>query len=222
MEIFEGIDLFLFDLDGLLVDTERLHWHAYQRMCQVFGATLGWDFPTYLQIAGGSAHGIHQRIRQEIPQLFDGRQWEDLYVVKKEQFFELLSSSTIPLMEGVEAFLSHLATFRKPMVVVTHSPKRFIDKVQASHPIFKVMADWVCREMYTAPKPAPDGYLAACAGQHILPQRALGFEDTVRGIDSLVAAGIRPILVNSHDESARMYCRQKGISVISSFLKLIV
>jgi HAD superfamily hydrolase (TIGR01509 family) len=222
MRIFEEIDLFLFDLDGLLVDTEMLHWKAYQKMCQAFGYTLGWDYPTYLGVAGGSADGIHKRIQREIPQLFHGRMWEELYAVKKEKFFEILASSPIPLMPGVEQCLPRLAAFQKPMAVVTHSPKRFVEMVQASHPVFGWITRWVSREMYDAPKPAPDGYLAACRELKVPPDRAIGFEDTVRGIDSLLAAGVHPVLVNENDQSARAYCEQKGLSVIASFFEITI
>ncbi len=220
MRTFEEIDLFLFDLDGLLVDTEILHWKAYQKMCQVFGYTLDWDFRTYLQVAGGSADGIARRIQREMPQLFFGRKWDELYAIKKEKFLELLASSPIPLMQGVEQCLSRLATLQKPMVVVTHSSTKIVKTVQASHPVFSLITQWVAREMYEAPKPAPDGYRAACDILKVAPGRAIGFEDTVRGIDSLLAAGVQPILVNGHDTAARGYCQQKGLSVIASFSEL--
>jgi beta-phosphoglucomutase len=217
MRIFEHIDLVLFDLDGLLVDTERLHWKAYQKMCEAFGSTMDWDYPIYLRVAGGSAHGIQKQLLEEIPSLFHGRTWEELYAVKKEKFFELLTSSPIPLMPGVEQCLPRLATLQKPMVVVTHSPQRFVEMVQSSCPVFKLITRWVSREMYDAPKPAPDGYRVACSMMKVPPERAVGFEDTVRGIDSLLAAGVYPVLVNANDQSARAYCEERGGMVFSTF-----
>ena len=207
----------LFDLDGLLVDTEQLHWQAYRHMCEHFGCALEWDFPLYLQIAGGSAGGIRDRMREELPQLFEGRTWDQLYEVKREKLFDLLAHSPIPLMKGVAESLPVLAKMGIPMVVVTHSPRAFVDLVQASHPVFALMASWVYREMYSAPKPAPDGYLQACHMVEVDPKRAIGFEDTVRGIESLVAAQVLPVLINASDPSARSYCQEKGIRVLASF-----
>ena len=221
MRTFEKMDLFLFDLDGLLVDTEILHWKAYQKMCQEFGFSLGWDYPTYRDVAGGSSDGIRQRLAQEIPQLFYGRTWEDLYAVKKEKLFDLLSTSKITLMPGVEACLSSLTFLKKPMVVVTHSSKRFVEMIQQAHPVFSLITRWIYREMYQAPKPSPDGYKTACLQMNVAPERAVGFEDTIRGIDALVSAGVNPVLVNAEDQSARSYCQQKGIPVLSS-LELVL
>jgi beta-phosphoglucomutase len=216
MRTFEKIDLFLFDLDGLLVDTEILHWKAYQEMCKEFGFSLGWDYPAYRGIAGGSSDGIRHRLMQEIPQLFSGRTWEELYAIKKQKLFELVRTSQIALMPGVEICLPALALLKKPMVVVTHSSKRFVEMVQESHPVFSLITRWICREMYQSPKPSPDGYRTACMQMDVAPERAIGFEDTVRGIDALVSAGVNPVLVNADDQSARAYCQQKGIPVFSS------
>ena len=211
------VDAMLFDLDGLLVDTEQLHWKAYRQMCEHFGCRLDWEFPLYLQIAGGSAGGIHEKMKKEIPQLFEGRTWEQLYDVKRQKLFDLLAHAEIPLMKGVAKALPILARAGVPMVVVTHSPKAFVDLVRAAHPLFSLMKSWVYREMYSAPKPAPDGYLRACQEVGVDPRRTVGFEDTVRGIESLVAAKIRPVLINASDASARAYCQEKGIRVFSSF-----
>ena len=214
MSLFDAL---LFDLDGLLVDTEQLHWKAYRSMCEHFGCKLTWGFPLYLEIAGGSAKGIEERMRQELPRLFLGRTWEELYAIKRQKLFDLLAHSPIPLMKGVAEALPALAEEGVPMAVVTHSPKAFVDLVKKAHPVFEAMTAWVYREMYSAPKPAPDGYLRACQEIGVTPERSVGFEDTVRGIESLVAAGVRPVLVNANDPSARSYCEERGIPVFSGF-----
>jgi beta-phosphoglucomutase len=211
------VDAMLFDLDGLLVDTERLHWQAYRQMCEHFGCKLDWEFPLYLQIAGGSAGGIREKMKEEIPQLFEGRSWEQLYDIKRQKLFDLLAHTTIPLMKGVAEALPALANNGVPMVVVTHSPKAFVDLVRSAHPLFSLMSSWVYREMYNAPKPDPDGYLRACQEVHVVPNRAVGFEDTIRGIESLVAAKVQPVLINANDPSAQSYCKERGISTFSSF-----
>lgn len=217
-----SFDLVLFDLDGLLVDTERLHWQAYRQMCQEYGYVMDWDYPLYLQVAGGSAEGIRDRLQREHPGLFDGRTWAELYEVKRQKLFALLASSQISLMQGVEEVVSMFAREKIPMWVVTHSPKAFVDLVQKAHPIFLQFRGWVYREMYGAPKPAPDGYRIACQNAGVAPDRAIGFEDTVRGIDALVAAHIRPVLVNMADSSARTYCNERGIESYCSFDEVVI
>lgn len=214
-------DLLLFDLDGLLIDTEQLHWNAYQQMCLKFGCILTWDFPLYLSIAGGSAHGVQKRIESEFPTLFQGRSWEELYAIKQEILFTLLASSPIPLMPGVKECLFSLASSGKPMVVVTHSPKTVIQMVQQAHPVFEVISRWICREMYKAPKPAPDGYLKACEEMNVIPERAIGFEDSVRGIDSLVAAGCCPVLINGRDPLARKECQTREVAAFSAMTEAL-
>jgi HAD superfamily hydrolase (TIGR01509 family) len=216
MRIPDYVDLILFDLDGLLVDTERLHWQAYQRMCRVFGCTLSWDLPTYLAIAGGSATGICERMRIEIPELFHGREWDELYAVKREQFYALVQSSVIHLMPGAALCLHKLSTTGIPRVVVTHSSQRFVEIVRSAHPIFSTITHWVAREQYRQPKPAPDGYRTACRDTGVVPERAIGFEDTMRGVQSLIAAQIHAVLVGNPDFDTKIACEQQGVAIISS------
>jgi HAD superfamily hydrolase (TIGR01509 family) len=222
MRIPDTTDLILFDLDGLLVDTEHLHWQAYQHMCQEYGQILPWDFPDYLKISGGSSTGVREQLEAKIPELFQGRDWDELYNVKRQKLYEILSSTPIPLMKGVEHCLPLLAGSGRPLSVVTHSPQRFVEMVKAAHPVFALITRWIWREMYKAPKPAPDGYVRACAELNISPARAIGFEDSVRGVEALIAAHIPAVLVNGVDPSARFACAHKKVRMISSLQEIEV
>ncbi|MBS0655353.1 MAG: HAD hydrolase-like protein, partial [Verrucomicrobia bacterium] len=58
MDWISHYQLFLFDLDGLLVNTEETHYRAYARMCRDRGFTLPWDFPAYFRIAQSHSDAI--------------------------------------------------------------------------------------------------------------------------------------------------------------------
>jgi HAD superfamily hydrolase (TIGR01509 family) len=213
------IDLILFDLDGLLVDTEQFHWKAYQVMCRMKNETLSWDFQTYLQIAGSSATSIRQQLQRDVPSIFERSTWEELYQMKKNALWEILTTSPIPLMQGVEEWIQKISP-KKPIAVVTHSPCEFVERVRKNFPIFSSIDRWISREMYQEPKPAPDGYLFACRTLGIEPKRAIGFEDSLRGIDALDRAGCRAVLVNARDSRLQAVCRSRGIPVFSSFTEI--
>jgi HAD superfamily hydrolase (TIGR01509 family) len=188
--------LFLFDLDGLLVDTERFHWQAYQEMCQQYGQSLLWDFDVYLQISGSSDTAIRERLFVEYPSLFEGRSWEEMYTTKSLILHKFLCSLPIPLMLGVEELLNKFSEESKRMVVVTHSSEAVVSAVRKSHPVFSKISTWISRAQYQRAKPAPDCYLLACSVCSVKPEDAVGFEDSLRGIQALVSAGCRPVLVN--------------------------
>lgn len=208
--------LLLFDLDGLLVDTEPFHWEAYKSACETLGGRLPWDFQEYLILAGRSATAIQEALQNVQPGIFQKHTWEELYRIKKAQVQKLLEQESIPLMPGVKAFIE--LHRQKPKAIVTHSPKAFSDLILKTHPFLSQVPCWIYREKYTVPKPSPESYLLACREMNVDPTKALGFEDTLRGIDALVQAGCTPILVNSTNKEFQKICSERQILAIPSFL----
>lgn len=215
-KMIASAELLLFDLDGLLVDTEVFHWQAYRATCEKLGGSLPWSFQKYLALSGKSATAIEEQLRLEQPILFHGRTWNDLYVEKKRQLESILATKPIPLMPGVEPFIA--AHSHKPMAVVTNSPKAFTELVMRNHPFLANISCWVYREKYKAPKPSPEGYLCACREKGTPPHNAVGFEDSLRGVEALLAAGCTPILVNDRDDGFQKVCFERNILVVPSFL----
>jgi len=206
---FEDFDLFLFDLDGLLIDSEAMHWRAYKAMCAQFGCTMKWDLASYLVTAGSSADALQQKLREEFPRIFEGREWAEIYALKQQALFEQIRTNPPEPMPGAQVFVQQLKRLNKPMVVVTHSPKEVVNSVQG---LFPEIDRWVTREDYVCSKPAPDGYLCACHLYAVDPSRAIGFEDTVKGIQALEAAGCHAVLVNAQAKKER--------NVVGSFVEL--
>ncbi|MBI3211630.1 MAG: HAD family phosphatase, partial [Simkania negevensis] len=84
MDWIERYELFLFDFDGLLVDTEPLHFEAYRKLCQERGFELEWDFKTFCKIAHAKASGTRDALYELFPDLFRQEpNWAILYAEKK-------------------------------------------------------------------------------------------------------------------------------------------
>ena len=66
MEWIEEYDLFLLDFDGLLVNTERVHYQAYQQVVQEMGQSKGielsWSFEQYCAIAHSNSTALSQAV----------------------------------------------------------------------------------------------------------------------------------------------------------------
>lgn len=187
-------DIILFDFDGLLVDTEPLHFLAYKEMCFRNGVYLNWDFTRFCKEAHSSALGIWKAFQQEFPLLLKNKSRELLYHEKKEIYQELLKTTTPKLMPGVDILLQALAISPILSAVVTNSTRSQIEPLREELSILNVIPLWLTREDYKLAKPAPDGYLQAIKklGKK---KRVIGFEDTLKGIHSLQAAGVEAILV---------------------------
>lgn len=190
-KLSENFDLFLFDFDGLLVDTEQLHFEAYQEMCRRRGYELNWDINQFFKSAHLSATGIRTDLQTLFPALFESEpRWEVLYGEKKKIYEDSLKEGKLSLLPGVESLLQRLQRLGKKRCVVTNSARVQIDEIKAQISILQTIPYWFTREDYQRPKPAPDGYLRALKELKEPGDRVVGFEDSLRGYQSLKGAGV--------------------------------
>jgi beta-phosphoglucomutase len=187
---------FLFDFDGLLVDTERVHFAAYKELCRRYGCEINWDFQKFCYEAHRKAMGIWDALAREFPAIFENEmQRRALYDEKKRIYVELLKETRLELMEGVPSLLKCLAEKGIQRAVVTNSPREHIEIIKEALPLLKTIPLWITREDYSHPKPSPEGYLIAMAKLAKTADRIIGFEDTLKGVKALLAAGVESILI---------------------------
>lgn len=188
--------LFLFDFDGLLVNTEELHFLAYKTMCSRRGFDLDWSFERYCQSAHYSADILGRELYEKFPGLYKMEpSWDVLYLEKKNLIVELLKEGRAALMPGVKELLEALEEANIPRVVVTHSPLELIDAARQNNPVLHTIPHWITRHDYTHPKPHSECYLKAISmyGENLDP--IIGFEDTPRGLNALLGTRAVPVIV---------------------------
>jgi beta-phosphoglucomutase len=182
-------DVILFDLDGLLVNTEEIHFQAYLTMLKNRGCKASFTFNEFAAIAHTSSHGLREWLSPFVP----GIPWDVLYQEKQKAYLDLLEKGAISLLPGVSEFLS--MTSHQKRAVATNSNEAQVSLIRKHVPALNVIKTWVTREQYSNPKPAPDAYLTAYQKLAIRNDRALGFEDSLRGIQALQSAGFDAILI---------------------------
>lgn len=201
----------LFDFDGLLVNSEPLHYAAYMQMCKEHAIEIDWDFAKFCHAAHSQAGGFFTALEKQVPGIFSGRlSAASLYADKKRIYEELLVAKPVELMPGVSEVLAKLKDLDVRHAVVTNSPKGQIDVVRKKQPQLDEIPLWVTREDYKQPKPAPDGYLLAMGKLGRDKELVIGFEDTLKGIRSLIAAGAEAVLVSASDYRGIEPCRELG------------
>ncbi len=200
MNWVQDYQLFLFDFDGLLVDTEQLHYASYLEMSRQRGCPLNWDFQRFCVEAHSKAMGFFDGLEREYPDVFkEGPSKQELYEEKKRIYAEMLQKTPLELMEGAEPLLEALDARKIKSAVVTNSPKAQIEIIKNALPKLHMIPLWVTREDYSTPKPSPEGYLKAIALLGNPGDRIVGFEDTLKGLQALVAAGVESMLICPSD-----------------------
>lgn len=212
MQWISEYQLFLFDFDGLLVNTEEIHFMAYQRMCHQRGFTLSWDFNRYCKSAHYSSDALKIDIYAEFPELqLQEPSWDVLYAEKKQAMLDLLHEGAVHLMPGVERLLTELQKANIKRCVVTHSPSDLVAIARNKNPILNSIPNWITRKDYTHPKPHSECYLKAIELLAAPGDRVIGFEDTPRGLQALLGTNAKPVLVCRAEYPEIAHFKTKGV-----------
>lgn len=183
------IGAILFDLDGTLVDTERLQWRAYADVLARYGVSI--DLPEYTRrfiAAGGGpewacrTHGLPiepAALRAEKARVYAG-------------FVPLAVAPCPGAAEALARLAPHFA-----LGVVTNSVRAEVDAILAHLGFASSLRVVVAREDYVEAKPAPDGYLEAARRLALAPASCVVVEDTPRGCAAGRAAGMPVVAVPS-------------------------
>lgn len=198
MQWIHNYQLFLFDFDGVLVNTEELHYRAYQKMCADRGFSLEWPWKTYIRAAMFESTGLKEGVYRALPALYAQEpNWDVLYAEKKQAYADLLRRREVKLMPGVESLLQALEEAKIKRCVVTHSALEQIEIISSYLPALKSIPNWITREDYSQPKPHPECYQKAVA-IHALPNdKVIGFEDSPRGLKALLGSSAEGVLLSS-------------------------
>jgi HAD superfamily hydrolase (TIGR01509 family) len=193
MKWIRQFQLFLFDFDGLLVNTEHLHYQAYVNMLARRGRTLDWNFAEFCSLAHLNDTALREAIYTAFPDLEPN--WDLLYEEKKQAYLNLLLSGKVELMPGVERLLKELATAGIRRCVATNSLLEQTRLISAQLPILQTIPAWITREDYTKSKPDPECYLRAIELVGQPGDRIIGFEDSIRGLRALQETPALPVLI---------------------------
>lgn len=196
MVAINDYQLFLFDFDGLLVNTEELHWKAYRKLCAFYGFDLNETFLEYCLACHSEATGPRDYLYRLFPDL-KTYNWQELYEKKCEIYSSLIEKTE--LMPGAKDLLQTLNDRGIKRAVVTHSCLEHIATIRSQHPILQTISHWITREDYTQPKPNPECYQVAIERLAEPGDRIIGFEDSPRGLNALKGTEAQPVIVCSND-----------------------
>jgi beta-phosphoglucomutase len=196
----------IFDLDGLLADTEKLHWRAYHEALQAHGAVLTEaDYAEHWVRAG---KGIGDWLMQH------GLNFDPLALRahKSKRYLELLATELQP-MAGALELLEELRG-KKTLALASSSYRDAVDGVVRGLDIGHYFQVIVTGLDVARVKPAPDIFLAAARQAGALPSQCLVLEDAEKGVLAAIEAGMSCIAVPT--EQTRHHDFSQATRVCSS------
>jgi HAD superfamily hydrolase (TIGR01509 family) len=180
----------IFDMDGLMFDTENLTIPLWEVAGKPFGYNLTRDI--ILRMVGISGERAQAVLLEEFGSDFP-------YEAIRDEFRALVSKEIekkgVPKKPGLMYLLDRLRGANIPLGVATSTRStRAIDLLEKAGILDRFKA-LTCGEDITNGKPAPDIFLLAAKKLGQPPCNCVGFEDSTAGLMSLHAAGIRSVYI---------------------------
>jgi len=188
-------DLYLFDMDGLLIDTESLHYESYKLTLKRKGFDLDWDLNKYLSVAHRSNVALKEEITKAFPDVLKDTSWEDFYNSKQMVFTQLLHTNDVLMMEGAKETLLRVKQKNKISCVVTNSQRDHVEMLINKSEDLKLIDHWIVREDYIKAKPDPSCYLLAIE-KYGQDKKCIGFEDSEKGLMALCNTPAQPVWIS--------------------------
>ena len=186
----DGLAAVLFDMDGLLVDTEPLWLETETEVMARLGAP--WTPEDQQALLGGSmartvGYLLAKATRPAPPETVE--RWMTEGVLAR------VRAGRVTVRPGVRKLLAEVARAGLPHALVTSSQRVFAEAVLDATGITFPLT--VCAEDVTAGKPDPEPYLLAAKLLDVDPARCVALEDSPNGVASATAAGCRVLAVPS-------------------------
>ncbi len=197
----------MFDFDGVIADSERLHLRAYQEMLAPEGITMSTAdyFARYL---GYDDVGVFKALGRDHDVPMDEHRVSEL-IARKGQRYESLAAAGEMLFPGAADFI-RAAAAAVPIAIasgaLTHEIEEVLERA-GLRPLFPVI---VGADQTEHSKPHPDPYNAAFdrlrshSGRDLIAQRTVAIEDSRWGLVSARAAGLRCVAVTNTYSDAEL------------------
>ncbi|MCR5494712.1 MAG: HAD family phosphatase [Treponema sp.] len=179
----------IFDMDGVLLDTETISWKTWRIAAEEYGLKD-------IDSANSKCMGANRIHIAEILKSIYGQDFDGIKFLNRtsELFDEIEKSQGIPLMPFTEEALDYL-TGKYTLALASSTRKFKVYRQLGACKIIQYFETITCGDQVENSKPAPDIYLKACESIGIKPENCAAIEDSPNGVRSAKAAGLYTIMI---------------------------
>lgn len=203
----------IFDFDGVLVDSEPLHYRAFLRTAKQLGYDVDFDYATYLKryVGYDDRDGFRAMLKdtaasannQAAVAVDASEQTIDHLCAAKQRVFNAIVAEGVAVVPGVLELLDSLPS-GLPIAVASGATREDIEQILGATDLTDRFEVIVSATDVTRSKPDPETYRSAfeqLAARHaelaLSPARCLAIEDTPTGIASARAAGLQTLAIET-------------------------
>ncbi|MDE6729242.1 MAG: HAD family phosphatase [Oscillospiraceae bacterium] len=209
----------IFDMDGLMFDTEKLLAKYWMQAAQEAGYPM--QLEHVLGIRSLSAIYAKPRLQEIFGQNFD---YETIRARRRELTAQHLALHGIEKKPGLEPLLAYLHEHDYKIAVATATDRERTENYLKQTGIDKYFQNFVCGDMVTKGKPDPEIYLTASRTLGLSPGECIALEDSPNGILSAYRAGCKPVMIPDLSEpdeelQTRLYACLPDLSHVINLLE---
>lgn len=175
----------IFDMDGLMIDSERMTYQGYIKVMGKMGLTISEDF--YKTLLGKQVAFAHEQFRilygEEFPV-------EQVIVDVHEYLADVFENEGVPVKKGLVELLTYLKESNYKICVATSSHRDRMEHILGLAGVLDYFDQSVCGPEVKNGKPNPDVFLKACEKLDIDVSEAIVLEDSEAGIQASYTAHI--------------------------------
>ena len=212
----------IFDMDGLILDTEAIYCESNVSTAPDFGLT-GFDKEYYKEEIGLSEEHAYAKYLADYSNL-PKENIDGFFKASRQKVRETFASTGAPLKPGIKEILTYLNEAGIPCVVASSNTEEAIEQLLNKANLMSYFKDTVSGDDVTHAKPHPEIVEVALAKLGTKAEETLMLEDSLNGIRASHTAGIPVIMVPdllAPDEEAlaKSYAVKKDLFEVLEFIK---
>ena len=213
------IKAIIFDMDGLMIDSERVTFECYQEILKGMNLTMDEEF--YKTLLGKPLKGIYQRFYDVYGNDFPIEDViKDVHALMAKRF----ETEGVPIKTGLKSLLEYLKENNYKTIVATSSNRDRVDTILSQAQITDYFDDSICGDEVTKGKPNPEVFLKSCQKLGVNVDEAIVLEDSEAGIQASYDAGIKVICIPDMKYPEKQYEEKtfeilKDLNGVTEYLK---
>lgn len=184
-----SLELVIFDVDGLLLDTERVWQEVWKKTAQQFQIKDGEAL--FARVVGRSGQEVNEILQATLPKHCDAQQFLDVAHARGLRQIE----TELTIKHGGKELLTFLSLQNIKKAIATSTNRNLTMQRLKQMGIAHEFSYLCCGDDVTRRKPAPDIYQKVLCDMHISNKHALVLEDSYVGVEAAHQAGVPCIMV---------------------------
>lgn len=186
----------IFDMDGLMLDTEKLYNRFWREAAAEFGYAMTYEHALIIRSMNPEicAATLKELLGKEFP-------YEEAKELRRKLMKEYVKIHGVEKKKGLDELLKYLKENKFKIAVATSSNRSRTEWYLTSVGVWEYFDEIICGDMVEKGKPEPDIYLTAAKRLGLFPGECVALEDAPAGILSAYRAGCHPVFVPDLDKA---------------------